>query len=264
MRLFWKIFVVVLVLGWSPAWAGRAQMTAQETFELGERYLRRGYYLKALEQFNRVRTYFRDDPYALRAEIAIADMHFEKNEWDAARIAYEEFLRAHPPSSRRTEGSVPFDYVFYRLGMTHYKKAPIVPDRDQAWTRQAVNTWSSFSARFPESQYKPEVEKLLHKARNRLARKEVIIARFYEQRKAPKAVESRILGMLQRYPDSPDVPRALVMLGVAYAQSGQIEMAGEALKRLEEEFPSHAGVAPLKRAIAAAGAEEKAEPGTTP
>ena len=254
MRFFSKIFLMLLmsfVVGWSPAWAGRSQMTAQETFELGERYLKRGYYLKALEQFNRVRTYFRDDPFALRAEIAIADMHFEKNEWDAARIAYEEFLRAHPASSRRSDGSVPFDYVFYRLGMTHYKKAPIVPDRDQAWTRQAVNTWSSFSARFPESEHKPEVEKLLKKARDRLAKKEMVIAAFYEQRKAPLAVQGRILGMLQRYPDSPDVPRALVMLGVAYTQTNQPDMAAAVLKRLEEDYPGYAGVLKLRRVLAA-------------
>lgn len=252
MRFFFPMFLMLLLVGWSPAaLAGRSQMTAQETYELGERYLKRGYYLKALEQFNRVRTYFRDDPYALRAEIAIADMHFEKNEWDAARIAYEEFLRAHPASSRRSDGSVPFDYVFYRLGMTHYKKAPIVPDRDQAWTRQAVNTWSSFSARFPESEHKPEVEKLLKKARDRLAKKEMVIAAFYEQRKAPLAVQGRILGMLQRYPDSPDVPRALVMLGLSYVQTNQPDMAQAVLKRLEEDYPAYAGVLKLRRVLVA-------------
>ena len=254
--------VLVLVLGSEPALAGRTQMTAEDTYNLGQRFLKRGYYLKALEQFNRVRTYYRDDPFALKAEIAIADMHFQKNEWDAARIAYEDFLKAHP----RYSG---LDYVLYPLGMTHYKKAPVIADRDQAWTRAAVNTWSTFTLRFPQSPYRPEVDKLLLKSRNRLARKEWIIARFYDQRHAPAAVEQRVLDLLRKYPDSPDVPRALALLGKAYAQQGNMEMAEAALQRLQEQYPGNGAIGKLKRSIAVARlkkhpAEETETPSAPP
>jgi outer membrane protein assembly factor BamD len=217
-------------------------MTAEDTYNLGERYLKRGYYLKALEQFNRVRTYFRDDPYALKAEIAIADMHFQKDEWDAARIAYEDFLKEHP----RYPG---LDYVLYRLGMVNYKKGPLIPDRDQAWTKAAVNTWSTFTLRFPQSTYRPEVEKLLKRSRDRLARKEWIIARFYDQRHAPVAVEGRILDMLRQYPDSPDAPRALALLGKAYAEEGNWDMATAAMQKLQEQYPGNSAIGTLKRSI---------------
>ena len=92
-------FLLILFLGFteaSPALAARERMSAEDAYSLGLRYLKRGYYQKALEQFQRVRTYFRDDPYALKAELAIADLHFKKNEWDSARLAYEDFMRAHP------------------------------------------------------------------------------------------------------------------------------------------------------------------------
>lgn len=225
--------------------AERVQMTAQETYELGQRYLKRGYYVKALEQYNRVRTYFRDDPYALKAEIAIADMHFDRNEWDAARVAYEDFIRAHP---RYPE----LDYVLYRLGMTHYKKAPYIAERDQAWTESAVNTWSSFSIRFPESAYREEVDGLLKKARARLARKEYLIARFYDQRDAPAAVEGRLVDMLTRYPDAEEVPDALALLGRAYAMTGRVDLAKAALDRLQTEYPGHPAIRRLHAAIRAA------------
>ena len=238
-----RLLMLMGLLFWTePAFAGRSQMTAEETYDLGQRYLKRGYYVKALEQFNRVRTYFRDDPFALKAELAIADMHYDKNEWDAARVAYEDFVRAHP---RYPE----LDYVVYRLGMTNYKKAPVIPDRDQAWTRAAVNTWSTFSARFPESIYREEVETLLVKARKRLARKELQIALFYLHRDAPLAVEGRVIGLLQKYPDSPDVPRALYMVGVAYAQTERIELANAALDRMKSEFPEDRWTARLERDI---------------
>lgn len=258
-RAILKMMGLLMVLGLFsvPAHAGRTQMTAEDTYNLGQRYLKRGYYLKALEQFNRVRTYYRDDPFALKAEIAIADMHYQKNEWDAARIAYEDFLKAHPRSAD-------LDYVLYRLGMTHFKKAPVIADRDQAWTKAAVNTWSTFTLRFPNSSHRPEVDKLLKKSRDRLARKEWIIARFYDKRHAPKAVEGRILNLLRLYPESPDVPRALALLGKAYAEEGNMEMAEAALQRLQEQYPGNTNITVLKREIARAQTKKPAETGASP
>ncbi len=205
-------------------------MTAEEAYSLGLRYLRAGYYTKALEQLNRVRTYYRDDPYALKAELAIADVHFKRNEYDAARIAYEDFMRAHP---RYRE----LDYVVYRLGDTIAKGAPTVAARDQARTRQAVNAWTGFAARFPDSDHREAVEAGLGKLRNRLGRKELVVARFYARRKAWPAVAGRARGLLELYPTSPDRPEALALLAEAYARSGQAELAALALERLRGEAP---------------------------
>lgn len=220
-----------------PAYALPAAMTAEETYNLGQKRLKAGLYVRALEQFNRVRTYFRDDPFALKAELAIADIHYKKQEWDAARISYEDFMRAHP---RYPE----LDYVVFQLGMTVYKKAPTFAARDQTWTKQAVNTWAGFGARFPESAHAVEAEGMLAKARARLARKEVIVARFYQRRKAWNAVVRRIEPMLTTYPDSPDRADALALLSVAYAGEGNVEQSKAAADRLQTEFP---GSLALKR-----------------
>ena len=96
-----------------PAEAARQQPTVQEQYELGLKYMNRGYYVKALEQFSRIRNYHRDDPYAVKAELAIADVHYKKNEWDQARLAYEDFMRLHP---RHPD----LDYVVFRIGSALY------------------------------------------------------------------------------------------------------------------------------------------------
>lgn len=234
--------ICALTLGSSPAFAERERMSAEDAYALGLRYLKRGYYVKALEQFNRVRTYYRDDPYALKAELAIADVHFKKNEWDAARLAYEDFTRAHP---RYRD----LDYVVYRLGLTLYKKAPQIAARDQTWTRQAVNTWMGFTARFPDSSHRAEVEDMLGKARARLARKELIIARFYERREAWQSVVGRLGPMLQQYPDSPDRPEALALFGEAWQGLGREDLANEALQKLKSEAPESREAKRLERAL---------------
>ncbi len=226
-----------------PAKAAATRLTAQQTYELGERFAKRGVYTKALEQFNRVRTYFRDDPYALKAELAIADLHYKKSEWDEARLAYEDFLRAHPRY-------IDLDLVVYRLGMTLYEKSPAVAAKDQTWTKQAVNTWAGFTSRFPTSTHTADVQKFMGKASNRLGRKEILIARFYDRREAGPAVEGRTSRFLANYPDSPDRPEAMRLLAVAYAREDKDPtVAIEALKAADPKAVGAAERA-VKRAAA--------------
>ena len=208
--------------------AARKELTIEDQYKLGLRYMKRGYYIKALEQFNRIRNYHRDDPYAVKAELAIGDVYYEKHEWDQARMAYEDFARMHPRYDD-------LDYVVYKIGMAIYQKAPTVAGRDQTWTRQAVNTWSGFESRFAESTYREEVSGKLDECRERLAKKEVGIAWFYYRRDAPRAVEGRVSGLLRDYPDSEHAGRALALMGWARAAQGDAEAAAEILKRLETE-----------------------------
>ncbi len=214
------LLALFLVLLPDAAQAARSGLTVEDQYELGMKYLRRGYYEKALEQFNRIRNYHRDSPYAVKAELAIADVYFKKGEWDQARVAYEDFLRMHP----RYED---LDYVVYRLGLTAWKKAPRIADRDQTWTRHAVDTWSNFG-RFEGSDDLPEVQELREKGRQRLARKELRIARFYARQRASwVSVPPRLEDMLARYPESPDAPEARAWLAIALWEQGQRDVAIE-------------------------------------
>lgn len=222
--------VAVPLLATPDSASAKKELTVEEQYDLGLKYLKRGYYVKALETFNRIRNYHRDDPMAVKAELAIADVHFKKSEWDQARLAYEDFVRMHP---RHPD----VDYVTYRIGATLYQKAPKVAGRDQTWTRQAVNTWAGFEARFPESDHRDTVLEKLEECRERLALKELQIAKFYERRSAWTAVEGRAAGLVRTSPDSRHVPEALALLAEAHAWQGEAEQASRALSRLENEDP---------------------------
>lgn len=230
--------LVLLSLGSIPAQAARPTRgdnsgpTVQEQYELGVRYMNRGYYTKAIETFNRIRNYYRDDPYSVKAELAIADVYYKKNEWDQARLAYDDFMRMHP----RHED---LDYVIFRIGLTLYRKAPKAAGRDQTWTRQAVNTWSGFEGRFPESEHQEEVQEKLRECRERLAQKELTIARFYAnpQRKAWHSVLGRVDGLIRSYPSSDYIPEALELKAFAHAHQGEAELVAETLGRLQEADP---------------------------
>ncbi len=237
LRLACALLLLVLL---HPGVADAAQrrrgrdMTVEEQYELGLRYMKRSNYQKALETFSRIRNYHRDDPLAVKAELAVADVYFRKSEWDQARLTYEDFMRMHP---RHPD----LDYVVYRIGMSLYRKSPKVAARDQTWTRQAVNTWAGFEGRFPNSEHLEDVTRRYEDCRERLARKELLIARFYERRDAWRAVSGRALGLVRSYPESPSAnPEGWELLATASAWQGDQATMEQALGKLAEVDPEGA------------------------
>lgn len=235
-RSFLLSLALLLALGAeasaAPTRRGK-ELTVQQQYDLGLRYLQRGNHVKALETFNRIRNYHRDDPLAIKAELAVADVHFRKSDWDLARLAYEDFMRMHP---RHPD----IDHVVYRIGMSLYRKAPKVAARDQTWTRQAVNTWAGFDARFPESEHGPEVAERYQESRERLARKELLIARFYVRRDAWTAVDGRAEGLVKGWPESPSAPEAWGLVAMAGAHNGDASKVESALEQVAKTDPGRA------------------------
>ena len=213
----------------------------------------RGYFTKALEVCNRVRNVYRDSPLSTLAEITIADIYFKRGDYEQARIAYEDFARLHPRHER-------LDYITFRTGFTIYKRAPAAAGRDQAPTRQAVNAWTGFESRFPESEHVPEVQRLRAKLRDRLARKEFHIANFYAKRGAWRATQYRLEGLLKRYSDTPTAIQAMSELGIAYHKWGMTRKAEEMRDRLNETHPDTKYAMRLSQALTKPAGEKPDEP----
>lgn len=238
----------LLLAGWlaiplSATAASMDDMTAQEQYDRGVKMGKRGYYMKALELLNHVRNYHRDDPISVQAELAIADVYFRKGEYEQARLAYEDFARLHPRHAQ-------MDWVTFRTGLCLYKRSPSAVGRDQTPTRQAVNTWTGFATRYPDSEYIADVDTLYAKARDRLVDKELAIAHFYEGRKAWTAVRRRAEGVIAKYPDSARIPAALFLDGKAAHAWGDLSTATAAREQLAADHPDSKYLARLDRVLA--------------
>jgi len=169
--------------------------TAQQLYDDGIEALERNRHTKALEAFTDIRNHFRDDQLSIDAELAIADVYFDRGDWDLARVAYDDFRRLHPRHKNR-------DYVDYQIGLMLYKKAPKYAGRDQTWTEQALYNWRSFEKNYPQSSYTEELLSKRNELEERLALKELQIAEFYEQRAAWESVYRRSKGLLSTFPES--------------------------------------------------------------
>ena len=217
--------------------------SAQDRYELCLRYFKRGYYTKALETCNRVRNFHRDDPVSVLAELAIADIYCKRSDFEQCRLTLQDFVRLHPRHAR-------VDYAVYKIGWCWYKVSPKWAGRDQTTTQQAVNNWTSFRQRFPQSSHTEDVDRLLGKARDRLAAKELTIARFYRRRDAWKATRNRAQGMLERYSDTRHAPEGMALLGQAHHAWGNVQSATQVRDRLAQAHPDSAWLRRLDRQLA--------------
>jgi outer membrane protein assembly factor BamD len=229
----------------------QAAATPQALYEKGLRQMQRGYFTKALEEFNRVRNYHRDDPLSVKAQLAIAEVYYKKGDYEQARFAFEEFAAYHP----RHED---LDYVTWMIGMSVYKRAPKFAGRDQTATRGAVNVWTGFDTRFPESDYADDVTRLRNRGRSRLAARELSIAKFYARRGAWGSARGRCAYGLRRYPETDHSPRMLQLLGTAMHAWGNVDEARFVLDQLISDHPDSRSAKRLVRVLERPAGEEPA------
>ena len=135
-------------------------VTASQRYDLCLKFYKRRLYTKALETCNRVRNFHRDDPVSVLAELAIADIYYQRGDREQARLAYEDFVRLHPRHKQ-------VNYAIWRIGLCWWKTSPRWAGRDQTPTRQAVNVWTGYDARFPDAEYNDDVADLLSYCRIR-------------------------------------------------------------------------------------------------
>ncbi len=232
------LLLVLPLLGSGCATLGRRietdpeqPVSAQERYADCLKAFQRGFHTRAIELCTHVRNYHRDDPVSVLAELLIADIYFKQGNIEQARLAYEDFARMHPRHER-------LDYAIFRIGLCWNKAAPkLWAGRDQTTTRQAINVWTGFDRQFPESPHRDEVAEAIEKARTRLARKELLVARFYQDREAWDAVRARATFVVERYPDTRLAPDALALVARSWHAWGFLAEARAARDRLAETFP---------------------------
>ena len=85
--------------------------TVQEIYENGNDAMRAGEYAKAAQSYARIKDDYPFSPYAIEAELSLADAYFLNKKYREAAEAYRDFETLHPRHS-----AIP--YVLYQLGMS--------------------------------------------------------------------------------------------------------------------------------------------------
>jgi outer membrane protein assembly factor BamD len=171
--------------------------TAQELFEAGNDAMRDKDYASAIERYTRLKDAYQFSPYAVEAELSLADALFLDGDWAEAIEAYKEFESLHP----RHE-AIP--YVLYNIGMANYNYYPSI-DRPVAPIEEAYAYFKRIYESYPDSEYAEGSFEYMGLCRRLMAEHELYIADFYFRMQKYNSAWLRYRGVVDNYKDITDL-----------------------------------------------------------
>jgi outer membrane protein assembly factor BamD len=226
--------------GWS---AERIYQEAREALDNGE-------YERAIENYTKLESRYPYGRYAEQAQLDTIYSHYKAGESSSAVAAADRFIKFHP-----RHASV--DYAYYLRGLATFdqnkgfltslfKLEPA--ERDPAGVRDSFNYFKELVTRFPNSRYSPDALKRMTQLRNTLASHEVHAAAYYLERGTYLAAANRAKYVLENYQQATAIPDALVIMVKAYRKMELNDLAADALRVLELNYPEHPGLQELNTA----------------
>jgi outer membrane protein assembly factor BamD len=232
-RLIGVLIIISLLIGgclWKKkGWGGKGE-TAAELYKRGLSSYKRKQYSRAIEIFNELKASFPgEDPYYTWAELKVADSYFHKEEYEEAINQYEEFKKFHP-----FHEDIP--YVTFQIGLCYFNQMKSV-DRDQTATRKALSNFEFVIANYSPSVFSEKAREKVRICKEKLAEKELYIAKYYYKRKKYEGAKSRLQTMVEVYPEVEILDEALAYLGRSYRKLGEIDAARKVFTELVRNFP---------------------------
>lgn len=199
---------------------------------------------KAIKLYEALEARYPFDNAAPQTQLDSAYAYYKNNDAEAALAAADRFIKTYPRDNH-------IDYAYYLKGLVNYNRGITFVDRflptdtsqrDQVYANDALENFAELMRRFPHSHYIADAQQRSVAIRNNLAMHEINIARYYLKRGAYIASVNRAKTVMEKYPRSIAVPFALEVLQEAYLQLNMTDLANDAKRVYEQNYPNGAPV----------------------
>jgi len=190
-----------------------------------------------------------DREYLAKAKLAIADSFYKEGgtaNLTQAVQAYKDFDIFFPMLPEAA-------YAQLQVAMTHYKQME-KPDRDRTHVRAAEEEFQTFLTKYPNDPLATKAEQRLREVQELLAEGDFRIGYYYYVKEDKKAAESRLRGIVSRYPLYSKSDQALWMLGNIWQSTEKKELAAPYYARIVRNYPLSPLVPEAKNRLKTLGA----------
>lgn len=212
---------------YGPPSRREGQRSDQELLRSAEVAMDRRRYEDARKDLQRLMNQYPDSELVTSARLASAKALYLEKKYEEARAEYQRFLDLHPQHERADE-------AHYYLAMSYFRQAD-TPDRDQTFTRKALEEFDLLINQMPDSQYTPDARERRVQCRRKLAEKELYVGTFYFDRGNYAAAVGRFNSLLAQYPGAGFDDVALYYLGESLWKLEQKDEARAAFQRVVQE-----------------------------
>jgi outer membrane protein assembly factor BamD len=182
--------------------------------------------VKKFEEVDRQHPY---SEWARKSLIMGAYAFYESGQYDECVTAAKRYISLHP-------GSPDAAYAQYLIGASYFDEIPDIT-RDQARTEKALAALDEVIRKYPASEYAVSAKQKIEVARDQVAGKEMLVGRYYLEKKDYTGAINRFKVVVTRYQTTRHVEEALERLVESYMALGIVEEAQTAAAVLGHNFP---------------------------
>lgn len=203
------------------------QASEPELYSIAQTYLQDGDYSQAIRYLEAVDNRFPGSDYSEQAQLNLIYAYYKSQDYTQTLVRADRFLQRYPQSRH-------LDYVLYMAALTNAALGDnFIQDffgidratRETSSMKTAFSNFQTLVQNFPNSPYTPDALARMAYIKDRLARHELEIAKFYFKRKAWVATSNRVADMLKMYPDTQATLDALPLMQQSYEQLGLTQLA---------------------------------------
>ena len=256
---FLKIYLLILalILSGCAATAGDPDdetvgMSVAELYQAAKAKLKSKDFGTAINYYEKLESRFPYGPYAERARLEVAYAYFKDEQKETAIVAADRFIKLYPNHAH-------VDYAYYLRGLASFDNSTSFfnklfdqkpSERDPQAVRKAFNYFAELIQRYPKSRYTPDAIKRMKELRETLAKYEVNVASYYQRQGAQLAAANRAKYVVDNYQGTRVIPEALAIMATSYRKLGMQDLANDALRVLELNYPNNEKTKPLKQKTA--------------
>jgi outer membrane protein assembly factor BamD len=204
----------------------------------GEALYNDGNYSEAINKCKRIMENYSLSPFAVEAELLLADAYYSSTKYSDAASYYINFISLHPNHPKTP-------YAMFQKGMSYFREVSTI-DRDQASTQKALLAFNDVISFYSSSIYADKAKEMAVFLKRRLADREFYIGNFYFKDKKYKGALARFAEILKKYPDTGLSDKALYYIGQSYIGLGEKDLARDTFSVLISNFPDSSFVIDAK------------------
>jgi outer membrane protein assembly factor BamD len=194
------------------------------------------YYLNAKKDLRNAAKRFeevdRQHPYsdwARKSLIMSAYAYYQSGAYEESINASRRYIQLHP-------GSPDAAYAQFLIGSCYYDQIRDI-SRDQDHTQKAIAAFDEVVRKYPTSEYAVSAKRRIDMAHDQLAGQEMMIGRYYMDRRDYTGAINRFKIVVTRYQRTRHVEEALLRLTEAYMSLGIVNEAQTSAAVLGHNFP---------------------------
>jgi outer membrane protein assembly factor BamD len=212
---------------------------ASALYKEAKRSMDVGNFSAAAQILSTIDSKFPFGPLSHQVQLDLIYSYYKTGDIDQTLATIDRFVRLNP-------NHADVEYALYMRGVTNMEQDNNLfqevfgvdrSDRDPSKSKEAFEDFRRLLEKHPESKYASDAKQRMLHIKNRLAKYEIAVGRFYMRREAWVAAANRGRYVLEYFPDTEQVQPALEIMVASYNELGLDELKNNAIKTLKLNYP---------------------------